>query len=146
MKNKYGISEGRTPVRMADWARGSSKWSPRSSAASRNARRTATAPRGRAPAFALSSPVCNSWHRAEPATVDAGIRPHAPAGRTAQLLLFPQRRFPSRDGEGPGGPERAGGVFDGLKILVVEDDFIVAFDMRMMLEEQGAQVLGPAAS
>jgi len=29
---------------------------------------------------------------------------------------------------------------------VVEDDFIVAFDMRMMLEEQGAQVLGPAAS
>jgi two-component system, response regulator PdtaR len=31
-------------------------------------------------------------------------------------------------------------------VLVVEDDFIVAFDMRMLLEEQGARVLGPASS
>ncbi len=40
----------------------------------------------------------------------------------------------------------AGGVFQGMKILVVEDDFIVAFDMQSMLEEEGAQVLGPASS
>ena len=33
-----------------------------------------------------------------------------------------------------------------MKILVVEDDFIVAFDMQSMLEEEGARVLGPAAS
>jgi DNA-binding response OmpR family regulator len=31
-------------------------------------------------------------------------------------------------------------------VLVVEDDFIVAFDMQALLEEQGARVLGPAAS
>jgi len=29
---------------------------------------------------------------------------------------------------------------------VVEDDFIVAYDMQTMLEEQGARVLGPATS
>lgn len=45
-----------------------------------------------------------------------------------------------------GGHSPAGGVFQGMKILVVEDDFIVAFDMQSMLEEEGAQVLGPASS
>ena len=34
----------------------------------------------------------------------------------------------------------------GMTVLVVEDDFIVAYDMQMMLEEQGACVLGPAHS
>lgn len=34
----------------------------------------------------------------------------------------------------------------GMTVLVVEDDFIVAYDMQMMLEEQGARVLGPAHS
>lgn len=34
----------------------------------------------------------------------------------------------------------------GMTVLVVEDDFIVAYDMQMMLEEQGARVLGPASS
>lgn len=33
-----------------------------------------------------------------------------------------------------------------MTVLVVEDDFIVAYDMQMMLEEQGARVLGPATS
>jgi CheY-like chemotaxis protein len=32
-----------------------------------------------------------------------------------------------------------------MTVLVVEDDFIVAYDMQMMLEEQGARVLGPAS-
>jgi len=34
----------------------------------------------------------------------------------------------------------------GMRVLVVEDDFIVAYDMQTMLEEQGARVLGPASS
>lgn len=34
----------------------------------------------------------------------------------------------------------------GMTVLVVEDDFIVAFDMQTLLEEQGARVLGPAAN
>lgn len=34
----------------------------------------------------------------------------------------------------------------GMTVLVVEDDFIVAYDMQMMLEEQGARVLGPATN
>ena len=32
------------------------------------------------------------------------------------------------------------------EVLLVEDDFIVAYDMQTMLEEQGANVIGPASS
>lgn len=64
----------------------------------------------------------------------------------ARVLLFPLRRSPHRDGDASGGKDGANGLFQGLKILVVEDDFIVAFDMQSMLEEQGAEVLGPASS
>lgn len=38
------------------------------------------------------------------------------------------------------------GLLKGVTVLIVEDDFIVAFDMQTMLEEQGARVLGPAAT
>jgi two-component system, response regulator PdtaR len=31
-----------------------------------------------------------------------------------------------------------------VNVLIVEDDFIVAFDMQALLEEQGARVAGPA--
>lgn len=31
-------------------------------------------------------------------------------------------------------------------MLLVEDDFIVAYDMQTLLEEQGANVIGPASS
>ena len=31
-------------------------------------------------------------------------------------------------------------------MLIVEDDFIVAYDMQTLLEEQGATVLGPSAN
>jgi len=37
-------------------------------------------------------------------------------------------------------------VLRGLKILLVEDDFIVAFDMQVLLQDCGAEVLGPASS
>jgi two-component system, response regulator PdtaR len=58
--------------------------------------------------------------------------------------MFPSARAPDRGlGEGPGA---AGGIFDGVTVLLVEDDFIVAFDMQTALEEQGARVLGPASS
>lgn len=33
-----------------------------------------------------------------------------------------------------------------MRVLLVEDDFIVAYDMQTLLEERGAQVLGPASS
>lgn len=77
------------------------------------------------------------------------IHPHtAPAAMlAAQVLAFPQRcRLPYPDEPDGAGAGRTDGVLNGLKILVVEDDFIVAFDMQMMLEEQGARVLGPAAT
>ncbi len=38
------------------------------------------------------------------------------------------------------------GPMSGMTVLVVEDEFIVAYDMQMMLEDQGARVLGPAAT
>jgi CheY-like chemotaxis protein len=34
----------------------------------------------------------------------------------------------------------------GVTVLVVEDDFIVGYDIQTLLEEQGARVIGPAAS
>lgn len=62
-------------------------------------------------------------------------------------MLFPSRCAPHRDsGESAGGAGQVRGMLQDMKILVVEDDFIVAFDMQVMLEEQGAQVLGPVSS
>jgi two-component system, response regulator PdtaR len=61
--------------------------------------------------------------------------------------MFPARRAPHREGdEGHGGQDSGKGPMAGMTVLVVEDDFIVAYDMQMMLEEQGARVLGPASS
>lgn len=48
--------------------------------------------------------------------------------------------------EGSGMQCMTEGPMSGRTVLVVEDDFIVAYDMQMLLEEQGARVLGPAAS
>ena len=63
------------------------------------------------------------------------------------MLLFPVRRAPHREGgDGAGNQETTKGPMSGMTVLVVEDDFIVAYDMQMMLEEQGARVLGPATS
>lgn len=81
--------------------------------------------------------------------MDMAVQSHtAPALQgVPQVLPFPQRySAPYRDAAGSTGESRRIGALSGLKVLVVEDDFIVAFDMRMMLEEQGAQVLGPAAT
>jgi DNA-binding response OmpR family regulator len=67
--------------------------------------------------------------------------------RTARVLAFPTARLPQRGpGTLPGGEGSTTGVFDGVTVLLVEDDFIVAFDMQTMLEDQGARVLGPASS
>lgn len=35
---------------------------------------------------------------------------------------------------------------DGRKILIVEDEFLIAFDMQEVLENAGAVVVGPAES
>lgn len=67
--------------------------------------------------------------------------------RDPSVLLFPVRRAPHREGgDGAGNQETTKGPMSGMTVLVVEDDFIVAYDMQMMLEEQGARVLGPATS
>jgi CheY-like chemotaxis protein len=39
-----------------------------------------------------------------------------------------------------------GGRLDGLRILVVEDDFTIAFLIATMLEADGAAIVGPARS
>ena len=62
------------------------------------------------------------------------------------MLPFPAVRAPDRDAsEGAGGHGTASGVFNGVIVLLVEDDFIVAFDMQTALEEQGARVLGASS-
>lgn len=60
--------------------------------------------------------------------------------------MFPARRAPYRGGVEGSTQETGNGLFKGVTVLVVEDDFIVAFDMQTMLEDQGARVLGPASS
>jgi CheY-like chemotaxis protein len=42
--------------------------------------------------------------------------------------------------------ERATGVLSGRRILVVEDDYLIATDLARSLEDLGAAVLGPAGS
>ncbi|WP_246100466.1 hypothetical protein [Cereibacter sediminicola] len=39
-------------------------------------------------------------------------------------------------------PQRSGGLF----VLVVEDDFLIALDLQMMLEDAGHSVLGPVGT
>ena len=46
--------------------------------------------------------------------------------------------------EGSGRIDLRGNVLRGVNVLIVEDDFIVAFDMQTLLEEQGATIVGPA--
>ena len=68
--------------------------------------------------------------------------------RAARVLLFPARSA-RRDRDASGRQQatyRQRSVFNGVTVLLVEDDFIVAFDMQTALEEQGARVLGPASS
>jgi CheY-like chemotaxis protein len=63
------------------------------------------------------------------------------------VLLFPARRAPHLEGGDGSGTQGTGkGPMSGVTVLVVEDDFIVGYDMQTLLEEQGARVLGPAAS
>nr|WP_298727962.1 response regulator [uncultured Steroidobacter sp.] len=67
--------------------------------------------------------------------------------RNPRVLLFPARCPPHREGGDGSGPQGTlEGPMSGMTVLVVEDDFIVAYDMQTMLEEQGARVLGPASS
>ncbi|MBL8267318.1 response regulator [Steroidobacter sp.] len=78
-----------------------------------------------------------------------GIAPmtRPPVIRDPRVLLFPARRAPHREGgDGTGTQQTIKGPMSGMTVLVVEDDFIVAYDMQTMLEEQGARVLGPATS
>jgi CheY-like chemotaxis protein len=59
-----------------------------------------------------------------------------------RALPFAQARAPHDDGDGAGTVD---GFLRDVGVLVVEDDFIVAFDMQTLLEEQGARVIGPAS-
>lgn len=47
--------------------------------------------------------------------------------------------------ESGGGARLGAGRLQDIGVFVVEDEFIVAFDMQAMLEEEGARVIGPAA-
>ena len=67
-------------------------------------------------------------------------------------MLFSQRSPPGGGGQRGNDPGTSGyqgtgkGSLTGMTVLVVEDDFIVAFDMQTLLEDAGATVVGPATS
>ena len=62
------------------------------------------------------------------------------------MLAFPRLRAPHGETVGGGGLDARGNLLKDVNVLIVEDDFIVAFDMQTLLEEQGAQVAGPATN
>ena len=72
--------------------------------------------------------------------------PHIDIGGST-ILLFPNRMPPDDDDNAVVGRQGTGkGSLTGMTVLVVEDDFIVAFDMQTLLEDAGATVVGPASS
>ena len=125
----------------AGWAARSSRWSLDNSAGDPSVRRDSTMTNVRELVCASSSSSSNS---SNPHNQRAGdVSSH----RAARVLPFPSVRAPDRGAsEGAGGRGTASGIFNGVTVLLVEDDFIVAFDMQTALEEQGARVLGPASS
>ena len=97
--------------------------------------------------------ACESDSKSSNSCVEfANTRAYSPqtrpiAVRNPQVVLFPARRAPRGDGEAGGAPSVPTiGDLRHAKVLLVEDDFIVAYDMQTMLEEQGATVTGPASS
>src|SRR5688572_25216611 len=102
---------------------------------------------GRAHASASPSANCRSWPAEAVRTGVCSPMTWPGAMRDPRVLLFPARRAPHREGgDDAGNQEIAKGPMSGMTVLVVEDDFIVAYDMQTLLEEQGARVLGPAAN
>lgn len=74
-------------------------------------------------------------------------RVDAPRGAAAgKVLAFPRLRASHQDADGGGNLATGSNLLKGYNVLVVEDDFIVAFDMQTLLEEHGATVVGPAAN
>lgn len=70
---------------------------------------------------------------------------YAPSGLRCELV-FPVEleRCPSRHQKGThvdSGPDLA-----GRRILIVEDEFLLAMELEAMLEQRGSMVLGPASS
>src|SRR3954451_4862424 len=53
----------------------------------------------------------------------------------------PDRPSVSRGGSMPGGPH-----VSGRRVLVVEDEFVIALDLQLALYRLGCEVLGPVAS
>jgi two-component system, response regulator PdtaR len=60
------------------------------------------------------------------------------------VLAFPRLRAPHTEAGGGGSVDAGSNLLRGVNVLIVEDDFIVAFDMQTLLEEHGATVCGPA--
>ena len=124
----------------AVWAERSSTWLRDNSAGAPSARRNSTTTNVLELVCASISSSCSSSDPHDQQS--GGVSPH----RTARVLPFPAVRAPDRDAsEGAGGHGTASGVFNGVIVLLVEDDFIVAFDMQTALEEQGARVLGASS-
>lgn len=132
------------------WAPRSSTWSRGSSAATRNAlldfTKALLSKGAQARASESTSPSSRSCPPPEVARTGNSPMPRPAGVRDPRILLFPVRAPHREGGDGTGAQGTTKGPMSGMTVLVVEDDFIVAYDMQMMLEEQGARVLGPATS
>jgi two-component system, response regulator PdtaR len=126
-------------MKAAALAARSSTWWRDSSADDLSGHPPAKVSGGRARASESSSTSFN-WYSPQ---VDWPARAPRGAG-SAQVFAFPRLRAPHGEAGGGGSLGVGSNLLQGVNVLIVEDDFIVAFDMQALLEEQGARVAGPA--
>jgi CheY-like chemotaxis protein len=83
---------------------------------------------------------------------NSSTQPGHPGRCGSSIVLFPHRSPPGGGDQRGDDPRTSGqqgtgkGSLTGMTVLVVEDDFIVAFDVQTLLEDAGATVVGPATS
>jgi DNA-binding response OmpR family regulator len=62
---------------------------------------------------------------------------------TIEDLENPQLSSPSATSDEDTQTNQNGGLLAGARILVVEDEFVIAMQLQTVFEDEGAQVLGP---
>jgi two-component system, response regulator PdtaR len=134
-------------ARQMDWGCASWRWSRDSLAVRLSASRATPVRDVLEPASGSDSRNCKfSQLLGDPWADPALTRPTAV--RHPQLFMFPGRKAPRVDGEAGGslGAPLSSGLLGAAHVLLVEDDFILAYELQTLLEEQGAHVIGPASS
>src|SRR4051794_27211697 len=86
------------------------------------------------------------WYRIDPkgtsVSIDGKYRSCVRGGRSAVLNYSSGSRKPMRRSMA----EQEGADLKGRRLLIAEDEYIIAVDMAEFFEEAGAEVIGPVGS